>query len=213
MNTETIVNSWASAQKSGALLPCPRCGNMRMYSNLYENALSRRCNLHICPSCGSQETLEDYHRVESSKLPLAGWFLFKTVFGQPYEEKQEDGNYSFDTMQPVTVTAKDVETILVTALEGHAVLAWCGSIELEDPLGDYVSEHVARGGEATIITVDGDKVYLNAAKLVHGLHQWFLEGHDTSGAVNNGEIDTSEIDDETADAILQYAVFGELVYG
>lgn len=213
MKTETIINSWAAAQKTGVPLPCPRCGNMRMYSNLYENAFSRRCILYICPHCGSQETLEDYHRVEEDKLPLAGWFLFKTVFGQPYEEKQDNGNFAFDATQPVTVTTKDVETILVTALEGHAVLAWCGSVELEDPLGDYVSEHVARGGEATIITVDGDKVYLNAAKLVHGLHQWFLEGYDTKGVVNDGEIDTSEIDGETADAILQYAVFGELVYG
>jgi len=212
MKTEEIINSWASAQKSGAFLPCPRCGQMRMHNNLYENAFSRRAILYICSSCGSEEAMED-DRGTAYKLPVEGWFLCKTVFSQPYQEKHDDGSYSFEATQEITIQKRDIEAILSTAFEGSATTAWCAGIEMDNPLSSYASEHIAHGGTAILFDNEGDKATLDAGMVARGIQQWYQDGHDTCGAVSCGEIDTSEIDDEAADAIVQYALFGEIIYG
>lgn len=46
-----------------------------------------------------------------------------------------------------------------------------------------------------------------------GFRLWLENGGDRYGAVSNGEVDTCEIDGEMADLIIQYALFGEVVYG
>lgn len=212
MKIDTIISGWASAQKAGAYLPCPRCGMVRMRPDLYSNAFSRRANIYICDQCGTAEAVEDYQNT-SHKLPVEGWFVCKTVFNQPYTEKYDDGSYVFTASQEVTIRKRDIEAILSIAFEGHATMSWCAGVETENPLSSRASEHIAQGGIATLYEIEGGKFSLDADKLARGIHQWYLEGHDSYGAINCGEIDTSEIDDEAADAIVQYAVFSELVYG
>nr|DAG52968.1 MAG TPA: 50S ribosomal subunit [Caudoviricetes sp.] len=57
---ENIVENWSKAQKAGAVLPCPRCGKMKMKDDVCENALSRRADICVCNSCGTEEALEDF---------------------------------------------------------------------------------------------------------------------------------------------------------
>ena len=50
-------------------------------------------------------------------------------------------------------------------------------------------------------------------KFAQGFRLWLENGGDRYGAVSYGEVDTCEIDGEMADLIIQYALFGEVVYG
>lgn len=53
--------------------PCPRCGRWTMNSDPVRNALSRRAEIYICDSCGTEEAMEDYFGRRWRNKPLASW--------------------------------------------------------------------------------------------------------------------------------------------
>ena len=50
-------------------------------------------------------------------------------------------------------------------------------------------------------------------KFIEGFKLWLESGTCESGVLIGSEVDTSGIDAECADAIIQYALFGDLVFG
>lgn len=70
-----LIERFAQKQR-GRRFACPRCGRMTMDpQDVARNALSRRANVQVCDTCGTEEALEDM--VTLSKMPLAEWAIAK----------------------------------------------------------------------------------------------------------------------------------------
>lgn len=119
----------------------------------------------------------------------------------------------------VIVNQEDIDDIMCTALEG-GITYWCYGAQsmmneewMKENNIEYLSDVTGRGGDIVLTTEDGDYV-LTLKGFLTGLQQlidesdeYYLES--TSDGI---KIDTSEIDADIADLIIQYAIFGKLVY-
>ena len=120
----------------------------------------------------------------------------------------------------VRLTGQDVDDIMLSALEG-GIYYWCDRVTVEGQyLGEYASEQISRGGTLNVHVRepfdehDTEWYELDIEKFTQGFLLWLENGGDRYGAVSgNGKVDCGEIDAECADAIIQYALFGEVVYG
>lgn len=117
------------------------------------------------------------------------------------------------------LTQQDVDDIMVSALEG-GINYWCRRVVVQGKyLGEYASGQISRGGKLKIHVdepfdeANTEWYELDMEKFAQGFRLWLENGGDRYGAVSNGEVDTCEIDGEMADLIIQYALFGEVVYG
>ena len=112
----------------------------------------------------------------------------------------------------VSLSVEDIDNIMTTALVG-GINYWCGAAEVVgDCIGKYASEQIARGGTLVLHDAESnDKWELNREKLLKGFKRWF----DDDGAqfAPNGQIDWTSFDANDADCIIQYALFGEIVFG
>lgn len=127
----------------------------------------------------------------------------------------------FEVYAEITVrlTQQDVDDIMVSALEG-GICYWSDCVEVVDRyLSEYASGQISRGGKLKIHVdepfdeANTEWYELDMEKFAQGFRLWLENGGDRYGAVSNGEVDTCEIDGEMADLIIQYALFGEVVYG
>ena len=114
----------------------------------------------------------------------------------------------------VKLTQQDIDNIMVAALEG-GIDYWCFKVEVVgDYLGEYASEQISRGGMLKLYDIEnGDKYWLDLEKFLKGFKLWLENDGDQYGAVEDGEVDCCNIDAGCADAIIQYALFGEVMYG
>lgn len=216
---EKIIENWAIAQKSGAWLPCPRCGLLRMKEDLYSNAFSRRANVYVCDSCGMDEAIEDmpYSRkadTEFDKLPLEAWFVTRNVFSQSNVVRKGKG-FEVVATHPIFLTVQDIDDIMACALEGGiGYWAYTLDIDAEKMVSDMECEQIARDGVVMVYDFEDDKTYeLTLEKFLTGFKLWVEKGLDHYNAVSSGEIDCCQIDGSCADSIVQLALFGEVVYG
>ncbi len=109
----------------------------------------------------------------------------------------------------------DVDDIMVAALEG-GINYWCNAAEVVgEYLGEYASEQISRGGKLKLYDAEDDEVYeLDIENFMRGFKLWIENGEDEYGAVHaDGSVDVCQIDAEMADMIVQYAIFGEVVFG
>lgn len=105
-----------------------------------------------------------------------------------------------------------IDDLMTTALEG-GITHWCDGVEVVgDYLGEYASDQISRGGMLRLHDSEEDEWHeLNLEKFTKGLTKVIEElGLD---ALYEGKVDAGEIDAEDADAIIQYAIFGEVFYG
>ena len=119
----------------------------------------------------------------------------------------------------VRVSNEDIDDIVCTALEG-GINYWCCEAEVEGKyLGEYASDQISRGGILKLYDSESDDVWdLDKPKLLNGISLAIINGFllEYEWAKFENEIitiDTCQIDAEVADAIIQYALFGELVFG
>ncbi len=127
------------------------------------------------------------------------------------------------TYIPITlslkVTDEDIDDIIEKELTHDIVSTWCSKIQ---PSGEYLGadrQQISLGG--TLIFVgkddDDDKYELTKEKLINGIYQYVCEATDYSfmeiDEFAELHIDTTQIDSPDADAIIQYALFGEIIYG
>lgn len=125
------------------------------------------------------------------------------------------------------ITDEQLDEIMCTALEG-GITYWCDEAKVVgDYLGEYVHEQIARGGQLILSDSEEGKTYeLNKEKLLKGLELYLTNGGDAETAsreiVDTAEvavptyeytIDTCEVDAAVADEIVQYALFGDVIYG
>lgn len=116
----------------------------------------------------------------------------------------------------IHLTEQDIDDIMVSALEG-GITYWAGEAEVieEKRVADWGHEQIARGGVLLIHDIeDPEEVWeLNLEKFLKGFKLWYEDGRDEYGAVEDGEVDCCQIDGDRADEIIQYALFGEIVFG
>lgn len=125
------------------------------------------------------------------------------------------------------ITDEQLDEIMCTALEG-GITYWCDEAKVVgDYLGEYAHEQIARGGQLILSDSEEGKTYeLNKEKLLKGLELYLTNGGDAETAsreiVDTAEvavptyeytIDTCEVDAAVADEIVQYALFGDVIYG
>ncbi len=219
---ENIVKNWSKAQKAGALLPCPRCGKMKLKNELEENALSRRADIYICDSCGVEEALEDYdHRIETElhadvykESFIKNWWLIREVSGIDgiIDRKNE---WEFKVKRSVIITHEDVDDIVCTALEG-GITYWCCKAEVceDEYYGEYASDQISRGGSLRLYDRENDEQYiLSLDNFLKGIQQAIKDGYGSDWLGDDARIDVMNIDCEAADVIVQCALFGEVIYG
>ena len=111
----------------------------------------------------------------------------------------------------VKVTNEDIDDIMDTAMAGCT--HWCLKAKvIGEYLGKSASDQISRQG-ALEFYPEGDKsVILTKVKFREGLYKWLLSLEDETSVMDGKRIDPGAIDADAADSILQYALFGELVY-
>lgn len=102
------------------------------------------------------------------------------------------------------MTNQFIDDILVTCFEGGSVY-WIGEIHAAKnvPGTKHFSEVVAQGGELDITDDDGQTHRLTNAAIRKGINM----------ALSGRQIKDKDYDAYDADSALQYALFGEVVYG
>ena len=124
----------------------------------------------------------------------------------------------------VIVTEEDVDDIMRSALEG-GIVYWCNAAKIpaDKMVASWGHEQIARGGELKIHVCepfddeDTEWYTLNKEKFMKGLEMYLqnpgyecLEEDESNKCYT---IDTTCIDAGCADTIIQYALFGEEVFG
>ena len=124
-----------------------------------------------------------------------------------------DKNFSVHIEMDATITQQDIDNLMCTAL-GGGINYWCGHAEVVgEMLGSYAHEHISRGG--TLILHDAessDKWELSLEKFLKGIELYIKE----DGRLMTEDfrlMDYGELDAGDADCIVQYALFGKLVFG
>ncbi len=113
----------------------------------------------------------------------------------------------------VTITQQDIDNLMCTALEG-GINYWCREAKVVGEfLGEYGSEQISRGGSLLLRDAETDERWeLTLEKFLKGIELYIKE----NGRVMIEDfklMDYGELDAGDADCIVQYALFGKLVYG
>lgn len=114
----------------------------------------------------------------------------------------------------IVLTGENIDDIMTTALEG-GINYWCCKAEVveNEYYGEYASEQISRGGSLRLYDSEDDEVYiLTLDKFLRGF-KMACENDYPPIWLEGNEVECSYIDACEADTIVQYAVFGELVYG
>lgn len=219
---ENIVENWSKAQKAGAVLPCPRCGKMKMKDDVCENALSRRADICVCSGCGTEEALEDFgnrcnaeqHSDAYKESLIKNWWLIREVLGEE-DVISRSSEWEFKAERTVIVTQEDIDDIMAGALEG-GITYWCCKAEVveDDYYGEYASEQISRGGSLRLYDNEDDEQYiLTLDNFLKGLRLAIKDGYGNDWFSDDARLDCAMIDGEAADIIVQMALFGEVVFG
>lgn len=194
-------------------MPCPRCGQHLMDKDMAENALSRYADIYICSDCGREEAMLE----ASEQMSMEKWYAIRLLSGEvlPYERiepEKEEPYYMLSANVSAKVCNKDIDDIMCGALEG-GITYWCSRAEVVgEYLGEYASEQISKGGELRLYDSESDEVYtLTLDKFLCGLATYIRSCY--GFVVKNGCLDPGAIDAEGADCIVQYALFGDVIYG
>lgn len=117
----------------------------------------------------------------------------------------------------VEVTDEDIDDLMCGALEG-GINYWCDEAEVVgDYLGEYASEQISRGGQLKLYDYEEDEVYeLDKEKFLKGL-EMYIKNPTADNILEQIDgvmkLDCCNADSYVCDAIIQLALFGEIVYG
>lgn len=118
----------------------------------------------------------------------------------------------------VLVTDEDIDDIMVSALEGD-INHWCAEAKVQgEYLGEFASDQISRGGTLLLYDVEERKYEeLTKEKFLAGMKR-YLEHPIYEDTIYPGThegrylLDCTLIDAPVSDMIIQYALFGEIVY-
>jgi len=110
------------------------------------------------------------------------------------------------------LSQQDIDDIMAVAMEG-GICYWCRKAEVVgEYLGEYASDQISRGGALILHDAESAQTWeLTLEKFLNGVKLYFEQGCHVN--VEDNAIDTCDIDANDADCIIQFAVFGEVVFG
>lgn len=114
---------------------------------------------------------------------------------------------------------QDIDDIMVSVLEG-GINYWCDEATVVgDYLWEYASGQISRGGMLKLHAEEDDEWFvLTKAKFLSGLEAVLSDKSTKNAIVEVDEegvrrVDPGNVDGPLADLIVQFALFGEIVYG
>lgn len=124
------------------------------------------------------------------------------------------------------VSQEDIDDIMCSALEG-GITYWCECLRIKNKIDGarFANEQISRGGilELKVVEPFDDEetewYLLDEKKFIKGLLEFlkrpYYEEYEEYlyEKANKIYVDPCYIDAESADAIIQYGLFGEIVYG
>lgn len=128
--------------------------------------------------------------------------------------KNESCAFEVELELRVHVATQDIDDIMCAALEG-GITDWCGAAKpVGKRLGEYAHEQIARGGSLMLYDAESsDKWELTLDKFLRGFACAIEDGAPVNIDTENCTVDVSNVDACTASAIIQLALFGEVVFG
>lgn len=119
----------------------------------------------------------------------------------------EKSVFEVEVTVAVRVSPQDIDDIMCTALEG-GITYWCGKASVVGKfLGNYANEQISRGGALVLHDAESSDTWeLTRDKFLLGLRLYIEQTEPPC-------VDVDDIDSEAADIIIQYGLFGELVFG
>ena len=138
-------------------------------------------------------------------------------------DKKLEANEVLNISFVVVVASEDIDDIMCTALEG-GINYWCdeAAVDEDKRVTEWGHEQIARGGELKIHVVepfddeDTEWFTLTKEKFMNGLKLYIArQGHVDFLEVVDHElrVDAGYVDADAADTIIQYALFGDIIYG
>lgn len=114
------------------------------------------------------------------------------------------------------ITGECIDDIMATALDG-GITYWCNKAEvIGEYLGEYASDQISRGGKLKLYDYEAEITYeLTIENLIAGIKVLIEDDSievNLTKRENCFELDEDYLDSTLSDLIIQYAVFGELVY-
>lgn len=121
--------------------------------------------------------------------------------------------FSVHIEMDVELAQQDIDDIMVTALEG-GINYWCGRAEVVgEYLGECASDQISRGGSLILHDAESpDKWELTRDKFLKGVELFFKESSWLQ-VEDYAFVDLGGMDADCADCVIQYALFGKLVFG
>lgn len=122
--------------------------------------------------------------------------------------------FTVEFKMDLLVTGQDIEDIMCAALEG-GITHWCNNVEsIENKCDGDASKQIRYGAKLKLYDAESNDTWiLSRDMLLSGIKLWAEFGGDPRNAIRgNGTLDTDKIDAEIADTIIQYSVFGEVIF-
>ena len=112
----------------------------------------------------------------------------------------------------VNLSQQDIDDIMAVALDG-GICYWCRKAEVVgEYLGEYASDQISRGGALILHDAESAQTWeLTLEKFLKGVKLYFEQGCHVQ--VEDNAIDTCDIDANDVDCIVQFSVFGEVMFG
>lgn len=135
-----------------------------------------------------------------------------------YEKMEKESKIDrIQAVLQIVITQEDIDDIMVSALEG-GIIYWCDRAKVDDrSLGKYASEQISQGGTLILHDMEEDRnELLTKEKLLQGIKMYAEQPkHGDIFEVIDHElhIDCGMVDADVADAIIQYAIFSDIIYG
>jgi hypothetical protein len=121
----------------------------------------------------------------------------------------------------VNLSEQDIRDIVIIALEGGIGYWAClddTGASGDEPVSEQAADVLLTGGSLTFTDAESDPEdpsteswILTLDKLLNGIKLYFEDGCHVS--VEDNAIDTCDVDANDADCMVQFALFGEVVYG
>lgn len=131
--------------------------------------------------------------------------------------------YKVKVEYEITLTALDIEDLIITALENG--IGWWACFDNsgeefenapdDEATAETAAKILAGGGKLTLMDKEDvrDSWELTLDKLLSGIKQFVEGGYDKYGVFQTDEMNWSGFDAVCADTIIQLALFNEVVFG
>jgi len=155
-----------------------------------------------------------YHR----NLILDGYreyaFDPKIIFQAVHETQICMNQQNTITLERKIVCKKEDIAYIAELAFRHCLSRWADQAEyIGNPLGSQISEHFSSGGTVNLHDSMADQWYsLDKNKFYAGLALWYQQEDTVRPILTLKGINTRNVDEKCADAMIQYSLFGKIVY-